>query len=83
MDLGRFCALYLGPHFGTFPDTNLNKSVKSVKNIYLEKRNKKVMKRDPPEAPKVVFYLSKTSIFTNPTYPLKVSQMSSIWGHFW
>jgi len=36
------------------------KTVESDKNMYLGKRNAKVMKRYPPEAQKVVFYLSKT-----------------------
>ena len=82
MDFRRFHALCLGTHFGTFLDKNLKSSVKSVKKTYLEKRNEKVMKRDPPKAHKVVFYLSKTSIFTNPAYPLRVTKMSSVWGHF-
>jgi len=44
---GRFCAFYLGAHFGIFSDNNLNEIVKRVKKKYLEKRNDKVMKRDP------------------------------------
>ena len=45
--------------------------------MYLEARNGKVMKRDPPEPQKVVFYYSKTHIFINPTRSLKVVQTVS------
>ena len=41
------------------------------------------MEWDLPEPQKVLYYLSKTWISTNPTYPLKVTQMSSVWAHFW
>jgi hypothetical protein len=60
MDLGRFCPPHWGTNFGTFPDTNLKNTVGNDKNMYLGKRNQKVMKWYHPEGQKVMFYLSKT-----------------------
>ena len=35
MDLGRFCPPHWGTNLGTFPDTNLQKTVGSDKNMHL------------------------------------------------
>jgi len=83
MDFARFRALYLGAHFGTFPDTYLKQLVKSVDNMHLGTIHEKELTRDPPEPQKVMFYLNNTQMSTNPTYQSKVTIMSSAWGNFW
>ena len=51
--------------------------MESVTHIGMETQHEKVTNLDPPKPQKLWFYYGKTHVFKDPTYPLKVTKITS------
>ena len=65
-----------GPNGALKRHKNTKNAQKVLPEIHTRKYHQKVTNWAPPEPQKVMFYCSKTTIFTNPSYPQKDTKMS-------